>query len=619
MSYLIVRILIVFLSYKELQVFCWTYDSGRALIRRYHDPNWFDQTMVYPIGCNSSWQEVNKLNLKCPRSLKIDPKNKLNFDLGTVYHPLPSSRYVVNGYICHKQNWISKCEETWYFSTTETNKIENVPITEEDCREAVTIYEMGEYVNPFFPPFYCSWCSTQVDQKTFVIVEPHIVKEDIYNRTFLDPLFLNGYCDQAPCKTIHPDVLWVPQEAQKRKDLCNKGSWESGKAFGVLEENTYTEYGGTGRTFGLDEQWIRSSIYGIRSLVGSCYRGVCRQFGIRFRTGEWWGLEGRDLVQWIQRIIPKCNYQHYVSFHHDNSDENVAEAQLVARELMCEEFIGRAKGGDPISPIDLNYLLPLNPGIGPAYRAFKRILKKDSHGGTSPEFRLERRDCIYSTLHNVSDNVNITNGKLQIGQLFDGTYVYINQSEFERPDYLNNSDNASRDGWFLLSVNGMIKYGQSVYLPHGVSTGLSGIQDIVERGTLMLLDHPKSIAIANQMELAKNIYTSYFHMNTTSIGAQIENMIVKAKNAVSSYFSQLTNIAWWVGTGILGLIGFILIRRFNVLQLLCGKKNKSKKEVIQRNRRLPSVDSDIHVYDTISNTPKTPPHGKGNGVKYFEY
>nr|AXY65015.1 G protein [Hapavirus flanders] len=618
MSYLIVKVVILFLVGIDKQVLSWTHDSGRSFVRQYHDPNWFDQTMVYPIGCNSTWQEVNTLNLRCPKSLKIDPKNKLNFDLGTVYHPLPSSRYVVNGYICHKQTWISKCEETWYFSTTETNKIENVPITPEDCREAVTIYEMGEYVNPFFPPFYCSWCSTQIDKKTFVIVEPHIVKEDIYNKTFIDPLFLNGYCDQLPCKTIHPDVLWVPQELQKRKDLCNKGTWETGKVFGVLEEKLYQNGYLKDNRFGIDEQWIRSSIYGLRSLVGSCYRGVCRQFGIRFKTGEWWGLEGKDVTGWIKQIIPRCQENQYVSFHHDNSDENIAEAQLVARELVCEEFLGRAKGGDLISPFDLNYLLPLNPGLGPSYRAFKRILKKDSHGGSSPQFRLEKRDCIYSVVHNVTEKVNITNNKLAIGQLFDGSYVYINESEFSRPGYLNNSDNASRDGWFLLSLNGMIKYGNSVYLPHGVSTGLSGIQDIVERGTLMLLDHPKSIAISNQMDLAKNIYTSYFQMNTTSIGSKIENMIIRAKNAVSSYFSQLTNIAWWIGTGILGLLGFIVIKRFHLIQLICGKKHRNGK-IKKKNNKLNNDDQEAHVYDIISNTPKTPPHGKGTGVKYFDY
>ncbi|AJR28327.1 glycoprotein [Kamese virus] len=611
MSYLLVIILITI-----NRLYAFSRDADHWYVRVPHDQSWFDNVITFPIDCKEPWQQITSQNLNCPSFNNISAEAKASFNLGTVFHPLASSRLTVDGYLCHKQSWISQCVETWYFSTTETNTISNLPITKSECEEAITMYEMGEYTNPFFPPFYCSWCSTQTDQKTFVIVEPHSVREDVYNGTFVDPLFVDGYCSADYCRTIHPDVLWVPRGQSMRKDVCNKGLWESGTVFGVLEERDEDLY------YSIEEQLIRSSIYGVRRLEGACYRGVCNQFGIRFQSGEWWGLAGRDVVIWIKRILKQCARGQWISLSHDNHDERMAETQELMRTMLCENVKSRILSNDPVSPNDLNYLLPTNPGVGMAYRIFKRILLKGNHGGPTSELYMEQRHCMYRILHNVSRVINQTSGTWTIGQMFNGAPISINESVFERPSYLNNSARESGDGWFLLSYNGLIKYGNVLYTPSAVESSVEGLGFFHDRTSLLLLDSPKSVAVSSQMELVNNIYTSIFHSNTTSVFSKVEGAIRAAKNAVASYFSQLTNVAWWVGTGCIGIVALLIWRKCHCYDLLCKKTSRSADEI-----------SSKHIYDTIemkprtrvqnkASTPKLPPkraHGKDLAHNYFQY
>ncbi|AJR28354.1 glycoprotein [Mossuril virus] len=611
MSYLLVIILI-----QVPRLFAIFRDTDQWYVRLPHDKTWFDNILTFPIHCKEPWQPITSQNLNCPSFNNISVEAKASFKIGTVHHPLTSSRLTVDGYLCHKQSWVSQCVETWYFSTTETNTISNLPITRDECEEAITTYEMGEYTNPFFPPFYCSWCSTQTDQKTFVIVEPHSVREDVYNGTFVDPLFIGGSCRLDYCNTIHPNVLWVPRGISMRKDVCNQKLWESGTVFGVLEEKEGDMH------YGIEEQMIRSSIYGVRRLEGACYRGVCGRFGIRFPSGEWWGLSGNEVVRWVLRILKRCEKGERVSLSHDNHDERMAETQELMRTMMCENVRSRILSNDPISPNDLNYLLPVNPGIGQTYRVFKRILTRGDHGGPQSELYMEQRPCMYRIIHNVSKIINQTSGSWIIGQLFDGTPVQLNNSIFDRPNYLNQSDGRSRDGWYVLSYNGLIKYRTTLYTPSAVENGAEGLGFFKDRTNLLLLDSPRTVAISNQMELVNNIYTSIFHSNTTSVFSKVESAIRAAKNAVASYFSQLTNIAWWVGTGCIGIIALLIWKRCHCYNLLCKKTSQPAGE-----------NSSFHVYDTIemrprktvstkNHPPKPPPkkaHGKSQGHSYFQY
>ncbi|AJR28516.1 glycoprotein [Mosqueiro virus] len=584
----------------------WTHDVGRDYIHRPHNPDWFDNVISFPTECYTDWTLVRAHEIKCPSLSSINLDDKLSFKLGTVMHPLPNNKYTVDGYICHKQQWISKCEETWYFSTTETNSIENLPIGATECMEAITVYESGEYNNPFFPPFYCSWCSTQIDQKTFIVIEEHTAQENIYNASYIDPMFVGGKCSSNLCKTIHPDVLWVAKREEIRRDACNRKTWETGDVYGLVEEKKFDN---DQRDFGIGEQWIRSSIYGVRRLDGSCYSKICGQFGIRFNTGEWWGLDGQGVKIWLRKILKPCQGGLRISFHHDNHDETMAIAHSVAREVTCEEVTGRILNQGFISAFDLAYLNPLNPGRGNVYRVFKRVIK-GRHADEQYEYKMEKKYCMYRTLHNVSDVINQTRGKFLLGYFFDGSPFYLNQSDFEGAGKYGNERNTSRDGWFLLTYAGLTKFQQTLYTNEGVSNSQAALRNLHDPGRLALAEETEIPNVRDQMDLANKVYNSWFKMNTTSVGERITTFINNAKSAVSNYFSQLTNVIWWVGTGAIGLIVVILGRRFY------RYRKSSKPPALPK--RLDSVETQsTHIYEPVR-SPQ--PVARGNqGHPFFSF
>ncbi|AJR28480.1 glycoprotein [Landjia virus] len=584
------------------------FSTRSDIVRQSVDDGFMDNTIIFPTQCGQ-WGPVRPEDLRCPTPQQSSPEDRLVFEMGAVYHPNPSNNYIVNGHLCLKQRWSSICQETWYFSTTESNKIDDLPITDAECQAAIVAFKSGENLSPFFPPFYCSWASTQTNSKDFIIIEQHNVQESIYNMTFLDPLFLNGVCNQPICKTIHPELIWVMENEKNRWDLCNIRNWEAGTLHSAIETKDDSMSG----PYSIDKHWIRSSIYGIRRLQGSCLMGVCNKYGIRFASGEWWGLDNKEILKWAYRNFKVCGKGTRVSFHHDNHDERVLEDQYVARSVMCSEIIGRILVNEHVSPMDLSLLIPSNPGKGRAYKIYKRVLNKGHHGGIEIEYRMEKADCTYHILHNTTRSLTIEGQEITIGEWFNGELMKLNVStNFSVPQYIkNDTTNQSRDGWFFYSLNGYTKFSDKVYSPDYMLSGPVGVFNYSQKGQLFLDTDPQILRAKDQMDLYKKVYLSEYHTNSTSIGEQITHIISRAKNAITSYFSQFTSVMWWIVTGVLSLIAIILIKRFGVVSKIkkIAFKNNNKS-----NNKKSSQTKTVHIYETI--TPKVA-HGKEGNYADF--
>ncbi|AJR28464.1 glycoprotein [Manitoba virus] len=588
------------------------------------DPKYIDNTIVFPTKCGD-WKQSNKLDLTCPTSEQAAPENRLITEIGNVYHPSPSNGFVVTGHLCLKQKWISKCEETWYFSSTETNHIEDLAITESECKEAVTAHKAGENLSPFFPPFYCSWASTQINSKIFILVDEHKVLENIYNRSLVDPLFVGGNCQGDVCKTIHPETMWIVENDQVRSDICNEKNWELGTLHSAIDTDDDYNKG----QYSIDLHWIRSSLYGIRKLDGSCRRRVCGVPGIRFSNGEWWGIKDPKALILSHNLLSECPVGTKVSFHHDNHDENVLEEQYVTRRMMCAEIVGKIMVGETVSPMDLSLLIPTNPGRGKAYKLYKRAIYKNTHGILDVEYALFQSTCYYHLLHNSSKIYNITeNEELTIGYWFDRKEYKMNISQnFSVPDVLKKNHNVSRDGWYFYSFNGYTKYSGKLFSPSSVLEGFVGMLDYTQRGKLAVADIPPQNVIKNTVDLFKNVYTSDYRVNSTSIGEQISIFVKNAKNSVVHYFSQLTNVMWWIGTGLISFLIIMLFRRFGLfgkvtnLMRKKGRKNAEhaprelKKINTQSHKRSNSASTSQNVYETIKD--RQTAHGKESG--FFDF
>ncbi|AJR28573.1 glycoprotein [Gray Lodge virus] len=575
--------------------------SHRAYVRTLYNDSDHDNALTIPTKfLDPKWTPVTALDIICPTEKQLMPEFRISTELGTVRHPHTQVEDNVDGFFCHKQEWTSTCTETWYFSSTEETKISNLEISEGECEEAITLYVAGEKIEPFFPPFICSWASTQSNSKIFVVVTPHSARVDIYENVYRDPSFPGGECRTKVCKTVNKDIMWIMRGDEKRADTCDVKKWEEGPLYFSIE--TRDSDWSSISTFSIDESWVRSPLYGIRKLKGSCRTPICGSPGIRFSSGEWWGLKFSEDMLWIQKL-PRCAGSK-VSFHHDNHPGRELEEEAVVQKLKCKEVIGRILAKDNVTPVELASFVPKNPGVGLAYRLF--MTRKDERIGLR-EYRLEKRRAMYHLVHNITRKLEIGDSKLKVGHWYDGVPVYWNTTEIL-------GENTTKKDEIFLTFNGLVKFHGDLYLPESSAIGGSKLVEMNRPGVLLLEEQTfDKISVKNQFELLDHVYKFEFKKNNTNLIQKISSALESAGQFIGTYFSKISDIVWWIGGGIIGLLITGICIKCNCYKFLYKRKEKNTEPKGQELKPMtaPSKVSD-NVYATID--PPSVERRKGSSV-----
>ncbi|UAX43312.1 glycoprotein [Porton virus] len=564
-------------------------------------------SIVFPTMCTGNWTRISFMDLTCPTKKEFHPDKMFTREVGSVYHPRDKDSYMVDGYICHKQRWSAICEETWYFSTTQSSEITNLKVTEAECRSQMVTLKAGEEDQPFFPPHVCAWSSKISNDKDFVILTPHAVKIDIYNDSLKDPMLSGGVCYTPVCETIHDGIKWIAEDDDIRTDYCDMSHWERASLFIMHDLES------TGSNL-LKTTYIRSSLYGIRNLHGSCGIQICGVWGVRFATGEWWAFSRGQLGDWEDHGFKHCEKGTKVSFHHDNHGELELYAAATARQMECARVLGSVKGTMKMTPMDLALFAPVNPGVGWAYKILFPVRRNQNSGREEERngLHLYRRNCHYHQVFNVTGKYLIdekqVNFSTKIGNTLDPNDVYITYTNYSAADIYHDTGivNAS---YVFFSLNGLMKFGNYVYTPdHLITSGLL-MDDFIIPHQLEMVEHVDLLLAKSNREARDLIYRSSFNQT----GANLVDKTLEGMKSVKNFFVNLFNkgasIIWWAITGITSVIIFIILIRSGAYQWIWDKCSPKKKGNLPRQANS-TQKTDIemseykHIYDDPDNIKK---------------
>lgn len=109
---------------------------------------------------------------------------------------------MVDGDLIHKVAYETVCSEGFLGNKELDYVIHKPDFKEEDVS--------GPFMKPYFPEPRCSWESTKSHVKVFLFKELHPIRMDIYDGSYVSPLFPGGKCHHVGCLTIHSNVFWLP-------------------------------------------------------------------------------------------------------------------------------------------------------------------------------------------------------------------------------------------------------------------------------------------------------------------------------------------------------------------------------------------------------------------------
>lgn len=284
----------------------------------------------------SKWKPVHVDNLKCPR---YDQRGKVNFTMKMGFLESMQVIKMVDGHLIHKVAYETICNEGFFGSKELTYVIHKPDIEEKDLN--------GPFNDPFFPAPECSWESRKTHIREFIFKESHPIRMDIYDGSFISPMFPEGKCHHFGCLTIHSNVYWKPEMPAERS--CPT----------VVEEIVDVTL--------LDGEFhLRIPDTGSFPLRTICKLDFCMKTGIKLDTGEWIsvskdGLEKLDVSDCIDKSI---QMRHEI----DAKEHTRLTALGHIRTVSCMESISRMSTSSKVNHLDLSKFAPIRSGTGKAYR-----------------------------------------------------------------------------------------------------------------------------------------------------------------------------------------------------------------------------------------------------------
>nr|QED88196.1 glycoprotein [Mavingoni virus] len=316
-----------------------------------------------PVDCKGE-REISKLEVRCPiRRNELSVRNLREYEhRETICRASLRDSDSVEGYLCVKQRWITKCEETWYFTTYTSYRIEERSATYAECLQALNTKNKGKSILPFYVPSTCYWNMINEQYEDFIILTDHPIYENPHDGKFYDSLFLSPcqITNERLCATKHDSILWIPKNiSNPHSEHCNIRRWEC-LAVKVFEDFDFET--------GKKELVIEAPELGRWSLGSGCKMSFCYHKGVRFPDGEWWAYhEGSSIgLQELRNCEPNelAGYRSHLSL--EMFDELDIQAQM--EHERCLRTLEKIQDEEPISILDMSHLSPSSPGKDYAYR-----------------------------------------------------------------------------------------------------------------------------------------------------------------------------------------------------------------------------------------------------------
>lgn len=246
---------------------------------------------------------------------------------------------MVDGDLIHKVAYETVCSEGFLGNKELDYVIHKPDFKEEDVS--------GPFMKPYFPEPRCSWESTKSHVKVFLFKELHPIRMDIYDGSYVSPLFPGGKCHHVGCLTIHSNVFWLPSKPAEKN--CPKTVKEMVDVT-TFEGKLHLDIPDTG-SFPLE-------------LV--CHMDLCMKTGLKLGSGEWVEADLNDIKA---LNIPICQDQTIQMRHEIDAREYTRMTHYSQlRMVSCMESISKMSTSSSVNNLDLSKLSPIRSGTGKAYR-----------------------------------------------------------------------------------------------------------------------------------------------------------------------------------------------------------------------------------------------------------
>ncbi|UJY53554.1 G protein [Mundri virus] len=371
-----------------------------------------------PLGCKGG-DHAHVSSLKCPppeAKPLLDGKTKVHS--GELCRPQINDKDIESGYLCHKDIYVSKCSETWYFSAKTTHSIEHAPIQDYECVGALARLKLGIVPEPEFPVVDCYWNADTVEKREFIILTEHDPQLDPYSYKLLDNV-VAANCDHNICQTNFINTLWIRDLNTTHQERCDLKNWDchhfdiyqgwktSSVLKGLYQHETQHLYTGL---------IVESHILGHVELGELCQKKFCNQPGYVFPDSSWWSFSNMSLAGPAfseHRYNPKSeDCEKITSYGFSDADENLEylttlDSAIIKHE-MCLDTLALIGDGYQASVRDLERFVPDKPGPGPAYYL------NDTHYNDGMKFdsptEILETQCMYYLvdIHNLTSNGTCT-------------------------------------------------------------------------------------------------------------------------------------------------------------------------------------------------------------------
>nr|AJF40141.1 glycoprotein G [Bovine ephemeral fever virus]AJF40143.1 glycoprotein G [Bovine ephemeral fever virus] len=325
----------------------------------------FEKIYNVPVNCGEL-HPVKAHEIKCPQrlnELSLQAHHNLAKDehYNKICRPQLKDDDHLEGFICRKQKWITKCSETWYFSTSIEYQILEVIPEYSGCTDAVKKLDQGALIPPYYPPAGCFW-NTEMNQEIefYVLIQhkPFLNPYDnlIYDSRFLTPCTINDSKTKGcPLKDI--TGTWIPDVRVKEiSEHCNSKHWEC-----ITVKSFRSELNET------DRLWEAPDI-GLVHVNKGCLSTFCGRNGIIFEDGEWWSIENQTESDFQNFKIEKCKGKKPgFRMHTDRTEFEELDIKAELEHERCLNTISKILNKENINTLDMSYLAPTRPGRDYAY------------------------------------------------------------------------------------------------------------------------------------------------------------------------------------------------------------------------------------------------------------
>nr|AEM60936.1 glycoprotein [Vesicular stomatitis virus] len=327
--------------------------------------SWAKFAIVFPQSQKGEWKDVPPNYRYCPSSADQNWHGDL---LGVnIRAKIPKAHKAIkaDGWMCHAAKWITTCDYRWYGPQYITHSIHSFVPTQAQCEESIKQTKEGVWINPGFPPKNCGYASISDAESVIVQATAHTVMIDEYSGDWLDSQFPTGRCKETICETIHNSTLWYAD--YKVTGLCDSAL--------VSTEVTFYSEDGLVTSIGRQNTGYRSNYFPYEKGAAACRMKYCTYDGIRLPSGVWFEMVDKELLDSAQ--MPECQAGLTISAPTQTSVDVslILDVERMLDYSLCQETWSKVHNGQPISPVDLGYIAPKNPGAGPAFTIINGTLK----------------------------------------------------------------------------------------------------------------------------------------------------------------------------------------------------------------------------------------------------